>query len=216
MIGKVTGRIDYRASDHVLIEAGGLGYLVYCSERTLAQLPAEGMASLYTELVVREDLLQLYGFASLAEREWHRLLTSVQGVGPKAALSILGVLGTEGTARAIALGDAGSIRAAPGIGPKIAQRVILELKGKSPVLTAAGPHGAGPPGAGPQGAGPAAAAAPAAMPDGGATAEALSALVNLGYAPAEAAAAVARAGEGDTAVLIRSALKLLARDRSGA
>ena len=94
-------------------------------------MPAPGEAvALYTDLLVREDLLQLFGFPTLAEREWHRLLTTVQGVGAKAALAILGALGTEGLARALALGDATAIRAAPGVGPKIAQRVVLELKRK--------------------------------------------------------------------------------------
>ena len=94
--------------------------------------------ALYTDLLVREDLMQLYGFRTLAEREWHRLLMTVQGVGAKAALAILGALGTEGVARALSLGDAAAIRAAPGIGPKIAQRVILELKAKAPAVIAHG------------------------------------------------------------------------------
>ena len=100
--------------------------------------------ALYTDLLVREDLMQLYGFRTLAEREWHRLLMTVQGVGAKAALAILGALGTEGVARALSLGDAAAIRAAPGIGPKIAQRVILELKAKAPAVIAMGAHGAAP------------------------------------------------------------------------
>ncbi|NCO17255.1 MAG: Holliday junction branch migration protein RuvA, partial [Alphaproteobacteria bacterium] len=124
MIGKISGRIDYRGPDHVLIDVRGVGYIVHVSDRTLAALPAPGEAvALYTELLVREDLLQLFGFATLLEKEWHRLLTTVQGVGAKAALAILGTLGVEGVARAITLGDARSIQAAPGIGPKIAQRV---------------------------------------------------------------------------------------------
>ena len=94
MIGRLVGRIDYRAADHVLIDVGGVGYLVHCSERTLQALPGPGEhAALYTDLVVREDLLQLIGFTSLAEKEWHRLLTGVQGVGAKASLAILGALG---------------------------------------------------------------------------------------------------------------------------
>ena len=129
----------------MLIDTGGVGYIVHCSERTLAAMPAPGGAvALYTDLLVREDLMQLYGFRTLAEREWHRLLMTVQGVGAKAALAILGALGTEGVARALSLGDATAIRAAPGVGPKIAQRVILELKAKAPVVMAMGAHGAAP------------------------------------------------------------------------
>ena len=104
MIGKLSGIIDYRAKDHVLIDVRGVGYAVYCSERTLAALPGPGQpAALYTELLVREDNLQLFGFQTLLEREWHRLLISVQGIGAKASLSILSALGAEGIGRAIAL-----------------------------------------------------------------------------------------------------------------
>ena len=142
MIGKVSGRLDYRGADHVLIDTGGVGYIVHCSERTLAAMPGPGEAvALYTDLLVREDLMQLYGFRTLAEREWHRLLMTVQGVGAKAALAILGVLGTEGVARALSLGDTAAIRSAPGVGPKIAQRVILELKAKAPAVIALGRTG---------------------------------------------------------------------------
>lgn len=144
MIGKVSGRLDHRAADHVLIEtSGGVGYLVYCSDRTLVSMPGPGgFVSLYTDLLVREDLLQLIGFLTLAEREWYRLLVSVQGVGAKAALAILGALGTEGLARALSLGDSAAFRAAPGIGPKIAQRLVLELKAKAPAIMAMGAEGA--------------------------------------------------------------------------
>ncbi|NNU81270.1 Holliday junction branch migration protein RuvA [Halovulum dunhuangense] len=224
MIGKVTGRIDYRAADHVLIEAHGVGYVVYCSDRTLAALPGPGaFAALYTELVVREDLLQLFGFLTLAEKEWHRLLTSVQGIGARGALAILGTLGPEGIARAITLGDMAAVRKAPGVGPKTAQRVILELKDKAPAMMALGAKGAAPasvidqPDASPE---PRTAApAPVAVaPDAGATladarADALSALVNLGYGQGDAASAVARAeseGAEGTQALIRTALRLLA------
>jgi holliday junction DNA helicase RuvA len=228
VIGKVSGVLDYRASDHVLVDTGGVGYLVYCSERTLAALPGPGGAvALFTDLVVREDLMQLYGFATLAEREWHRLLTTVQGVGARAALAILGALGTDGLARAIAVGDAAAIRRAPGIGPKIAERVVLELKRKAPGIMAMGAAGARPAaGSGapvpatdlpPQPA-PAAPAAVRGVSAGGegaqATADALSALVNLGYGYGEAAAAVAEAAaetpEAATPALIRAALRRLA------
>jgi Holliday junction DNA helicase RuvA len=119
VIGKVSGRLEYRAGDHVLIDAGGVGYLVYCSDRTLARMPGPGgVVALYTDLLVREDLLQLFGFLTLAEREWHRLLMSVQGVGAKAALGILGALGAEGVARALSLGDSAAIRRRRAWGPR--------------------------------------------------------------------------------------------------
>ena len=139
MIGKLSGRLDWRGADQVLIDVRGVGYIVYVSDRTLANLGGVGEpVSLYTELMVREDLLQLFGFPSMLEKEWHRLLTTVQGVGAKAAMAILGTLGPEGVARAITLGDNRAIQAAPGVGPKLAQRLILELKSKAPAVMAAG------------------------------------------------------------------------------
>ncbi|MEJ6391542.1 Holliday junction branch migration protein RuvA [Gymnodinialimonas ulvae] len=217
MIGKLTGRVDYRAHDHALIDVGGVGYVVHCSDRTLASLPGSGEAvSLYTELLVREDLLQLFGFTTPYEREWHRLLISVQGVGAKASMAILGTLGPDGVARAIALGDAAAVKAAPGVGPKLAQRVVNELKDKAPAAMAQG----GTLGAamGTEATTPLVvdeAAAPAPKPHpaaANAQAEALSALQNLGYAPADAARAVAEAAEAETetSALIRAALRLLA------
>lgn len=220
MIGKISGRIDMRGEDYVLIDVRGVGYIVFCSERVLAGLPGPGEAvALYTDLVVREDLMQLYGFPTLAEKEWHRLLLSVQGVGAKASLAILGTLGQEVLGRAIALGDWGTIKAAKGIGPKTAQRIVNELKDKAPRIMALG--GGAP--AAPDmviedmpAPAPAAQSAPAApQPDAAqAQADALSALTNLGYAPAEAASAVAQAAGSDpgaeSAALIRAALRLLA------
>lgn len=218
MIGKLTGRVDYKAADHVLLDVGGVGYTVHCSDRTLAALPGPGqVAALYTELLVREDLLQLFGFLTPYDREWHRLLISVQGVGSKASMAILGTLGAEGVARAIAIGDWGAVKAAPGIGPKLAQRVVNELKDKAPGIMALG-------GTLGQAAGtapdpliepdrPAATAQPKPS-SGAAQADALSALSNLGYAPSEAARAVAEAAGNDPGaeapVLIRAALRLLA------
>jgi holliday junction DNA helicase RuvA len=217
MIGKISGRLDYCGADHVLIDTGGVGYLVHCSERTLVAMPDPGEAvALYTDLIVREDLMQLIGFRTLAEREWHRLLVSVQGVGARGALAILGTLGAEGVARALSLGDAAAIRAAPGIGPKIAQRIVLELRAKAPALVAMGAAGAAPAAAPParRGRSPAPAApAPAVDTDAQAAADALSALVNLGYGEGEAAAAVAGAEQGlDAPGLIRAALRALAPD----
>ena len=219
MIGKIAGRIDYRGSDHVLIDVRGVGYIVYVSDRTMAALPGPGEAvALYTDLVVREDLLQLYGFPTLLEKEWHRLLTSVQGVGAKASMAILGTLGAEGVGRAIALGDAAAVKAAPGVGPKLAQRVVNELKDKAPSVMAMGGTLPAAMGETPAEVIETAAAAPAPAarpaPSASAQSEALSALGNLGYAPGEAAAAVAEAAgeapEADTAALIRAALRLLA------
>jgi len=231
MIGKVSGRLDYIAEDHALIEAAGVGYVIYASPRTLAALPQPGEpCALYTELVVREDLLQLFGFPTLAEKEWHRLLTSVQGVGPRSALAIVGLLGPEGTGRAIVTGDTAAVRKAPGVGPKLAQRIVLELRDKAPSVMALGGRGAKAAAPGLSGvvdetpaapAAPKRAAKPKAQPDDGAAsaaaaqADALSALVNLGYPESQAAVAVAEAAaDGETpptsAALIRTALRALA------
>ncbi len=223
MIGKISGRVDWRGGDQVLIDVRGVGYIVHVNERTMASLPGVGEAvSLYTDLLVREDLLQLFGFPTMLEKEWHKLLMTVQGVGAKAAMAILGALGAEGVARAISLGDARAVQAAPGVGPKLAQRVILELKSKAPGLMAMGgtlsvsavaddadaviepmtPKR------------PVRAVDGAAQKRASASADALSALGNLGYGPGDAAQAVATAAadapEADAAGLIRAALKLLA------
>lgn len=217
MIGKLSGRIDYRGDDHVLLDVRGVGYIVYCSDRTLMALPGVGEAvALYTDLLVREDLLQLFGFTSLVEKEWHRLLMSVQGVGAKASMAILGTLGPDGVSRAIALGDWNAVKAAKGIGPKTAQRVVNELKDKAPTVMAMSSSAAPEPVDVPDGEviEPVAAPAVAPAPSSSAQAEALSALGNLGYAPGEAAAVVATAlgnqPDLDTGGLIREALKLLA------
>jgi Holliday junction DNA helicase RuvA len=214
MIGKITGRVDYRSTDHILIDVRGVGYIVFCSERTLAGLPGVGeVCALFTDLVVREDLMQLFGFPTLAEKEWHRLLTSVQGVGAKASLAILGTLGTDGVSRAIALGDWNSIKAAKGIGPKIAQRVVMDLKDKAPSVMAMGGTLAQANGD-TEGEVIETPTPSPVMQNQSAQAEALSALGNLGYGPGDAAGAVAQAaGEmptAETPALIRAALKLLA------
>ena len=223
MIGKLSGRIEYKSDDHLLLDVRGVGYIVFCSDRTLMALPGVGeFTALYTDLVVREDLMQLFGFLTLVEKEWHRLLLSVQGVGAKASLAILGALGPDGVSKAIALGDWTSVKTAKGIGPKTAQRVVNELKDKAPkVMAMAGNV----PASVDQSTDPDAVIEPiaAAKPDlptaartgnPAAQAEALSALNNLGYGPGEAASAVAQAmadgSDGDTAALIRAALKLLA------
>lgn len=218
MIGRIAGVILHRAMDQVLIDVRGVGYIVHVSARTAATLPPVGEAvALYTDLLVREDLLQLFGFTSLLEKEWHRLLMGVQGVGAKASMAILGTLGADGVGRAIALGDWAAVKAAPGIGPKLAQRVVMELKDKAPTVMALGgaltvdlattddaPEPAPRPPRVP----------PRPTPQANATADAMSALVNLGYAQSEAASAVAQAGaetpDAATPALIRAALKLLA------
>lgn len=223
MIGKISGRLDWRGSDTVLIDVRGVGYIVHVSERTMASLPGVGEAvSLYTDLLVREDLLQLFGFPTMLEKEWHKLLMTVQGVGAKASMAILGALGADGVARAISLGDARAVQAAPGVGPKLAQRVILELKSKAPGLMAMGGKLAVSAVADDADAviEPVTPAKRVAKVDGAAqvraaaSADALSALANLGYGPGDAAQAVAtvaaEAPEADAATLIRAALKLLA------
>jgi Holliday junction DNA helicase RuvA len=224
MIGKISGRLEWRGSDSVLIDVRGVGYIVYVSDRTLAGLPGVGEAvSLFTELVVREDLLQLFGFPTMLEKEWHKLLVTVQGVGAKAAMAILGTLGPDGVSRAITLGDARAVQAAPGVGPKLAQRVILELKSKAPAIMAAGVSLSARASADDVVIEDAPAIAPrkaaravdeSATRRAGFTADALSALLNLGYGQGDAAQAVATVAseepEADTAMLIRRALKLLA------
>ncbi|ESW61587.1 MAG: Holliday junction DNA helicase RuvA [Rhodobacter sp. CACIA14H1] len=224
MIGKISGRLDWRGSDTVLIDVRGVGYIVHVNERTLAALPGVGEAvSLYTDLLVREDLLQLFGFPTMLEKEWHKLLMTVQGVGAKASMAILGALGAEGVARAISLGDARAVQAAPGVGPKLAQRVILELKSKAPGLMAMGGRlsvsaVADEADAVVEPVSPApkrvAKVDGAAQARAAASSDALSALANLGYGAGDAAQAVATVAaempEADAAGLIRAALKVLA------
>lgn len=219
MIGHLRGRLQYRSTDHILIDVQGVGYIVYCSERTLATLPGPGATvALFTDLVVREDLMQLFGFPSLIEKEWHRLLMSVQGIGAKASLSILGALGADGVGRAIALGDWKSVTVAKGVGQKTAQRVVLDLKDKAPgVMAMGGTVIEAVDGPAPVIEVEAAPVAPQATKPANvmsAQADALSALSNLGYSPGDAAGAVAEAAgalpEAGEAELIRAALKLLA------
>jgi Holliday junction DNA helicase RuvA len=222
MIGKLSGRIEYRTEDHILLDVRGVGYLIYCSERTLMALPGVGqVVALYTDMVVRDDLMQLFGFLSLVEKEWHRLLLTVQGVGAKASLAILGALGPNGVSRAIAMGDWNTVKAARGIGPKTAQRVVNELKDKAPKVMAMLNNDSS--------SAPAISelddviepiassvteVAPNLVSNASAQADAMSALSNLGYGPGDAAAAVVKAMTEDNmldaAGLIRAALKLLA------
>ena len=133
MIGRISGVVDYISEDHIIIDVGGVGYIVYVTQITIANSPKLGeKISLFTELIVKEDLLQLVGFISPVEREWYKLLTSVQGVGSKAALALLGQIPIQVLSRAILLEDSTTITSAQGIGPKIAKRLVVELKGKVP------------------------------------------------------------------------------------
>jgi holliday junction DNA helicase RuvA len=205
MIGKLKGIIDSYGEDHVILDVGGVGYQVHCPTRVLQSLPAAGEpAMLSIETYVREDQIKLFGFASDVEREWFRLLQTVQGVGAKVAMSVLGTLKPSELANAIALRDKAVVARSPGVGNKVAERIVTELKDKAPAFTNVDPsvvHLAG------------------ALDEKRApkpVADAVSALVNLGYGQPQAAAAIAaaarHAGEGaDTATLIRQGLKELAK-----
>jgi len=206
MIGKLKGTLDEIDEDHCVVDVHGVGYVAYCSTRTLAALPAPGEAVvLYIETYVREDVIRLYGFGTALEREWFRLLLeNVQGVGAKVALAILSTLSPADLANAIALKDIAMVSRAPGVGKKVAERIVIELKAKAPAFAGSGAANI----ALKQELGEGVAAAPVA--------DAVSALVNLGYSRDVAANAVAAAmksaGDGaDSARLIRLGLKELAR-----
>lgn len=202
MIAKLKGRLDSTGIDHAIIDVGGVGYLVGASSRTLSALGPVGEAvTVHTEMLVSEDSIRLMGFATAAERDWFRLLTGVQGVGSRVALAILSALEPAEAHRAIAMGDKAMIARANGVGPKLAQRIVNELKDKIGAM-ALGP-GAAAPGL-------------VAVPTAGHAADAVSALQNLGFRPAEASMAVAAAEEeaGSDATLdalVRLALKKAAK-----
>jgi Holliday junction DNA helicase RuvA len=209
MIAKLKGLVDFRGDDHVVLDVNGVGYLVYCPGRVLSRLPAEGgAAALFIETHVREDHIHLYGFLESREREWFRVLSTVQGVGSKVALAVLSTLSADQIGQAIAAGDKASITRAPGVGPKLAARICQELKDKAVAMGSA-------PGFAPKGvAAPIAAGPIAAAPDG--VGDAVSALVNLGYGRADAytaaAGAAATLGEGaSTQAILGLALKDLGR-----
>ncbi|NCU10631.1 MAG: Holliday junction branch migration protein RuvA [Sphingomonadaceae bacterium] len=195
MIAKLTGTLDDFGPDWAVIDVGGVGYLVQCSARTLDALGLRGdRVTVHTEMQVSENDMRLIGFASGGEREWFRLLTGIQGVGSKMALAVLSALTVEELQRACAGGDAAMVARAQGVGPKLASRIVNELKDKAGAL----PSVAG--------------AALAAVPAGSASSDAVSALQNLGFKPNVATEAVARALEdlGDGAglnALVRVALK---------
>ncbi len=205
MIGKLKGIVDSYGEDYVILDVGGVGYQVHCPARVLQALPAKGEpVTLSIDTYVREDQIKLFGFSSDTEREWFRLLQTVQGVGARVALSVLGALKVSELANAVAMRDKAAVSRAPGVGPKVAERIVTELKDKAPAfanLEAGVVHLAGAVDE---------KRAPRPLMD------AVSALVNLGYGQPQAAAAVATAarsaGEGaDTATLIRQGLKELSR-----
>jgi Holliday junction DNA helicase RuvA len=205
MIGKLKGTIDSYGEDFVILDVHGVGYLVHCSTRTLQALPREGeAATLAIETYVREDQIRLFGFSSDVEREWFRLLQTVQGVGARVALSVLGTLKPADLASAVAMRDKAAVARAPGVGPKVAERIVTELKDKAPAYAAVDPAVVRLSGAIEE------RRAPQPVTD------AVSALVNLGYGQPQAAAAIAaaarEAGEAaDAARLIRLGLKELSR-----
>lgn len=203
MIGKLTGIIDETGPDFAVIDVGGVGYVVHCAARTLAQLPHDGArVTLFVETQMREDAIKLFGFTSSEEREWFRLLQTVQGVGAKVALSILSTLTTADLARAVGFEDKAQVGRAQGVGPKLAARIVAELKDKAAAISAP-LHMA-------QGSGTVVGLTRPA----GAAAEAVSALVNLGYSQAQAsqtvAGIVARDGKDlSVQALIREGLRTL-------
>ncbi len=206
MIGKLRGKVDAIGESHLIIDVNGVGYEVQASSRTLRNLKAGDEVSLTIDTHVREDAIRLFGFQSELERSWFRTLQSIQGVGSKVALGVLGILGPQDLANAIALQNFAAVEETPGVGKKLAQRIVLELKDKAPALSVAGLHvPAGSPGISGTGYVPTHAAA-----------EAISALTNLGYNPSQASAAVAVAMKelgdaADTGKLIKRSLKELAR-----
>ena len=203
MIGKLKGRIDSTGPDWLMVDVGGVVYFVSCSGKTLAALPAIGeFAEVHTEMLVSQDNIRLVGFATLLEKEWFKLLQSVQGVGARVALAILSILSPGELASAIALQDKAMLGRANGVGKKLAERIVLELKDKAPAYTAAD-------------IGLSQVAAELAAPKTSAVTDAVSALVNLGYGQSQAAMAVSaalkKAGDDQpTEKLIRLALKELA------
>jgi Holliday junction DNA helicase RuvA len=205
MIGQLRGKVEAIGETICIIDVGGVGYEVQASGRALRNMSLGADVKLTIDTHVREDAIRLYGFASEVERTWFRTLQTLQGVGAKVALAILGVLGPQELANAIALGNWAAVEQTPGVGKKIAQRIVTELKDKAPALSVAGMEL-------PAGSAPGTVDTRASS----ASAEAISALSNLGYAPAQATQAVAAAmqelgADTDTAALIRRGLKELSR-----
>ena len=205
MIGKLRGKVDAIGESFLIIDVNGVGYEVQASSRTLRNLKTGDDVSLTIDTHVREDAIRLFGFQSELERSWFRTLQTIQGVGSKVALAVLGIMAPQDLANAIALQNFAAVEETPGVGKKLAQRIVLELKDKAPALSIAGLHLPVSSGGSVSGAVPNHAAA-----------EAMSALTNLGYNPSQASAAVAAAmkelGEGaDTTKLIKRGLRELAR-----
>ena len=200
MIGKLTGIVDSVAEDHAIIDVGGVGYLVHCPASTLSKLSAGAGASLMIETKVSEDAIRLYGFAAAEEREWFRLLQTVQNVGARVALNVLSALSSRELERAVALSDKAAIGRAQGVGPKLATRIVTELKDKAPSMMLRGHAEAG---------------AVAVLAPRGPEADAVAALVKLGYSQSQAAEAVARSlrdlGEAPVGALIRESLRAMGR-----
>jgi Holliday junction DNA helicase RuvA len=203
MIAKLTGILDHIGPEGAIVDVGGVGYLVFCSTRTLGQLPPPGGAArLLVETHVREDHIHLYGFFDAAERDWFRLLTTVQGVGARLALAVLSAVAASDLTLAIVAQDKAMLARADGVGPRLAARIVNELRDKVGGLVLAATNAAAP--------------APASSSEPGATGDAVSALVNLGYRRAEAFGAVAAAsrrlgGEAKVDALIRAGLQELAQ-----
>jgi holliday junction DNA helicase RuvA len=209
MIGRLKGKVEALGESHLILDVNGVGYEVQASARTLRLLKHGEEAVLTIDTHVREDAIRLYGFSSEVERSWFRTLQTVQGVGAKVSLAVLSVLSSQDLANAIALGNWGAVQQANGVGKVVAQRIVAELKNKAPALAIAGVNQ-------PTVVGASGKSDDLGPPQGNHAAEAMSALTNLGYNPADAARAVAVAanelGEAaDTAKLIRRGLKELSR-----
>lgn len=201
MIGKLSGIVDSLGPDHIVLDVAGVGYLVHCSSATLSRLNAGASAALMIETRITDETIRLYGFASAEEREWFRLLQTVQNVGARVALNVLSALSARELERAIALGDKAAMGRAQGVGPKLATRIVTELKDKAPSMMLRGHAGETP--------------NTAALAPRGPEADAVAALVKLGYSQGQAAEAVARAardlGEAPVDALIRESLRAMAR-----
>jgi len=202
MIGKLTGVVDAAAEDHAIIDVGGVGYMVHCPTSTLSRLIVGGRAALHIETKVSEDAFRLYGFSTTEEREWFRLLQGVQNVGARVALNVLSALSARELERAVALGDKAAVGRAQGIGPKLATRIVTELKDKAPAMMLRGHADEG--------------AAPITLASRGPEADAVAALVKLGYSQTQAAEAIARTSRelgAHTPVdaLIRESLRSMVR-----
>jgi Holliday junction DNA helicase RuvA len=201
MIGKLSGLVDSIAEDHCILDVNGVGYLVHCPSSTLSRLTAGAPVSLIIETKVSEDAIRLYGFSGAEEREWFRLLQTVQNVGARVALNVLSALSSRELQRALALSDKAAIGKAVGVGPKLALRIVTELKDKAPSMMLRGAEEDG--------------FTPIALAPRGPEADAVAALVKLGYSPGHAAESVARTardlGDAPADALIRESLRAMGR-----